>query len=147
MKVKGIGHEAKEINKSIPRKKGGATGDSPLIPVTAMQMARLCYYAYVTRDGNITMGDTLRDAVYSVAAFWVLYATGLMSERSVQLGLVVVLVSWCISTVFWSAVVTNRKMSAKEQTPQDKKTTMYMGILVNAAVFAATPAVILRYLD
>lgn len=81
----------------------GAADDSPIVPLAAVQTARLCYYAYVAGRGEVTMADIARDAVYSVAAFWVLLATGLLSERSVQVGLVAVLISWCLSTVYWSA--------------------------------------------
>lgn len=110
-----------------------------MVPLAAIQMARLCYYAFVAGRGEVNMSDILRDAVYSVAVFWILYSTRLLSERSVQIGLIAVLLSWCITTVYWSVIKTVRV--------SDGKTSRYTGIAVCAVIYAATPALVLKFVD
>ena len=109
------------------------------MPLAAVQAARLCYYAYVAGRGEVTMADIARDAVYSVAAFWVLLATGLLSERSVQVGLVAVLISWCLSTVYWSAA----RVCAARGSLRGR----YAGVATSGLIFAVTSVLVVRFLD
>ncbi|AUF82350.1 hypothetical protein TetV_258 [Tetraselmis virus 1] len=128
-------------------KRGGGGTDSPLVPVMALQMTRLCYFAYISSRRDINMGDLVRDAVYSVGVLMAIYSSGMMSERSVQIAVTAVLASWCISTLFWSAMMAKKKYSGVEgESPDERKRCCYMGVIVNAVVFAGTPLAIYKFL-
>jgi hypothetical protein len=104
----------------------------------ALQVARIGYYAQVVASGReVTLCVMTTDVVYSIAFFWALHVCRLMSERSIQVALLAVLISWCIMVGYWSAskcLCSMRSISYR--------TRCRLGIAVTTAVMLGVPIVV-----
>eukprot|EP00873_Tetraselmis_striata_P033760 jgi/Tetstr1/454024/TSEL_040943.t1 len=117
-------------------------GDSPLVPLLALQTARVGYYAHLMRTpGGVDLCGMSRDAVYGIAFFWALHVAGLMSESSVQTGLVAVLISWCLTVTYWSAAKTVRTMGER---PTINNMSGRVGLAATTAIMIGVPVVMVR---